>query len=186
MDTLAKADPQPSPAAAAVAIPVARSLADKTAIDRAIVGIAFFKLAKGIFFLLMATAALRLWSHDVNEVAHYWMRLLGIKQESRYINETLEHFGPMVDSWRRIISPLLFFYAAVFFTEGGGLLLRKHWAEWLTIIVTASLIPLELYELFHKPNWIKVSALLVNVGIVWFLVLHLRKTRDAQRGQLTP
>ena len=188
MDSLAQADeagPPQSPLPAspvAKAVPVARSHVDREAVDRAIVGIAIFKILKGIFFLLLATAALRLWSHDFNEVAHHWMRLLGIKQESRSINEALEQYAPMLDSWRRLICPLLTFYAAVFFTEGGGLLLRKHWAEWLTIIVTASLIPLEIYELYSHANWIKAAALLVNCAIVWFLVLHLRRQTAKRHG----
>ena len=37
-----------------------------------------------------------------------------------------------------------------FFDEGVSLLLRKRWAEYFTVIVTASFIPLEIYELVKK------------------------------------
>ncbi len=39
-------------------------------------------------------------------------------------------------------------------TEGVGLLLRQYWAEYLTIFTTASLIPLEIYELFERVSFI--------------------------------
>ena len=61
-------------------------------------------------------------------------------------------------------------YAAIFATEGTGLWLRKHWAEWFTVIATGSLIPVEVYEVFHKFNWLKVGALIGNVVIVIYLI----------------
>jgi uncharacterized membrane protein (DUF2068 family) len=30
--------------------------------------------------------------------------------------------------------------------EGGGLFYRKRWAEWLTVVATSLLVPLEVYE----------------------------------------
>ncbi len=43
-------------------------------------------------------------------------------------------------------------YAAVFAVEGTGLWMQRRWAEWLTVIITASLVPLELWELIHRPS----------------------------------
>jgi uncharacterized membrane protein (DUF2068 family) len=70
-----------------------------------------------------------------------------------------------------------FVYAAVFATEGVGLLLRKHWAEYLTTLVTASFIPFELYELGHKPSWLKLGGLLLNLLIVLYLAQRLWRRR---------
>ena len=61
-------------------------------------------------------------------------------------------------------------YAAIFATEGIGLWLRRHWAEWFTVIATGSLIPVEAYEMFHKFNWLKLGAFIGNVVIVVYLV----------------
>ncbi len=183
MDTVAHASSASHPHKA---VPIGHSTRDEHKIDNAIVYIACFKIFKGLIFLMLAAAALRLWRHDINETAHYWMRLLGIKQESRLMHDVLANAGPMIDSWRRLISPLLFFYAGIFFVEGGGLLARKAWAEYFTIVVTASLIPLEIYEMFVHPNWLKASALLVNSVIVWFLVMHTARMRAARKGKLHP
>jgi uncharacterized membrane protein (DUF2068 family) len=61
-------------------------------------------------------------------------------------------------------------YAAVFATEGTGLVLRKPWAEWLTIAATGSFVPIEVYELIHRPSAAKAVALAINVAIVAYLV----------------
>jgi uncharacterized membrane protein (DUF2068 family) len=65
-------------------------------------------------------------------------------------------------------------YAAVFTVEGIGLWMRQRWAEWVTTIITGSLIPLELWELFIKPNIGKAAVLLANVAIVIVLIWHVR------------
>ncbi len=65
-------------------------------------------------------------------------------------------------------------YAAVFAVEGVGLWMQKRWAEWLTTIITASLIPLEVWELFHRPSVGKAAVLVANVAIVAYLIWHVR------------
>src|SRR4029077_17821649 len=82
-----------------------------------------------------------------------------------------------------------FVYAGVFLVEGTGLALRKRWAEYLTTIVTASFIPLELYEMFRKPSAVKAIGIVVNVLIVAYLALRLRhehRERAERRSLLHP
>ena len=61
-------------------------------------------------------------------------------------------------------------------TEGIGLWLRKTWAEWLTVIASASLIPFELWHLFfgkhHSPLAV-LAATTLNVIIVIYLARQL-------------
>jgi uncharacterized membrane protein (DUF2068 family) len=72
-------------------------------------------------------------------------------------------------------------YAAVFGVEGTALLLRKSWAEWLVVGVTASFIPLEVYELHHRFGVGKLVALAVNVAIAAYLAWdRLRSTAAAR------
>jgi uncharacterized membrane protein (DUF2068 family) len=47
----------------------------------------------------------------------------------------------------------------------------------MTTIITASLIPFELWELFYRPNIGKVLVPLANTAIVVVLVWHVRRTR---------
>jgi uncharacterized membrane protein (DUF2068 family) len=59
--------------------------------------------------------------------------------------------------------------------EGVGLWLDQLWAEYLTVIATSLLIPLELYELAIRPSFWKAAGILVNVLIVVYLALTLRR-----------
>jgi uncharacterized membrane protein (DUF2068 family) len=70
-----------------------------------------------------------------------------------------------------------FIYAGLLLTEGTGLLLRKRWAEYFTIVTTAGLIPLEIYEITRHLTAIKIVVLLINVAIVVYLVMRVRHRR---------
>jgi uncharacterized membrane protein (DUF2068 family) len=67
-----------------------------------------------------------------------------------------------------------FVYAVVFAIDGVGLLLVPCWAEYLTLIVTASFIPLEIYDLVQHASVPKLIAIAVNAAIVVYLAVKLR------------
>ena len=67
-----------------------------------------------------------------------------------------------------------FLYAGLFATEGLGLLLRKRWAEYFTIVTTSGLIPLEVFEIARHFTVAKLVVALVNVLIVWYLAVRVR------------
>jgi uncharacterized membrane protein (DUF2068 family) len=73
----------------------------------------------------------------------------------------------------------MFVYASVFMVEGVGLIARRRWAEWFTVLVTASFVPLEIYEIARHPDAIRIAALVVNLAIVAYLVMRLRQRREA-------
>ena len=58
----------------------------------------------------------------------------------------------------------------MFTVEGIGLLLVKHWAEWMTVITTSGLIPFEIYEMIDHPSWLKALAMMINIAIAVYLV----------------
>jgi len=60
-------------------------------------------------------------------------------------------------------------YAVVIAVEGIGLHLRRPWARWFTMGVTASLIPLEVYEILQKQEPIRVLILVLNIAVVGYL-----------------
>jgi uncharacterized membrane protein (DUF2068 family) len=65
-------------------------------------------------------------------------------------------------------------YAIIEGVEAVGLWLMKRWAEYLTLIVTASLLPFEVYELTHKVSPLKITALIINLAIVVYLLFAKR------------
>jgi uncharacterized membrane protein (DUF2068 family) len=70
-----------------------------------------------------------------------------------------------------------FIYSALLLTEGIGLVLRKRWAEYFTIITTAGLIPLEIYEIVHHLTIAKIVVFAVNAAIVVYLIVRVRSQK---------
>jgi uncharacterized membrane protein (DUF2068 family) len=73
-----------------------------------------------------------------------------------------------------LIGALLAAYALLQAVEAVGLWLGRRWAEYLTLIATSALLPLEVYELTRGITPLKVVALVVNIAIVVYLLFAKR------------
>jgi uncharacterized membrane protein (DUF2068 family) len=73
-----------------------------------------------------------------------------------------------------LVGAAVLVYGVIEGVEAVGLWFQRRWAEYLTLIVTASFLPLEVYELIHKFTPFKVVALVVNVAIVAYLLFAKR------------
>jgi uncharacterized membrane protein (DUF2068 family) len=61
-------------------------------------------------------------------------------------------------------------YAVVEAVEAVGLWRRRRWAEYLTVVATAGLLPFELAELATRVTPVRVGALVLNLAVVAYLV----------------
>lgn len=137
--------------------------------------IAIFKLLKGFALLTVGIGALRLLHKDVAAIADHWINAFRGDPHNRYLHWLLAKL-PMVDDRKlKELSVGTFVYSAIFLTEGTGLALGKRWAEYFTIVTTASFLPLELYEIFRHATIARGVALVVNVAVVLYLVRELRR-----------
>src|SRR2546429_1577782 len=73
-----------------------------------------------------------------------------------------------------LLGGVLLAYAAVEGVEAAGLWYQQRWAEYLTFLVTSSLLPFEVYEITSRASPLKILALVVNVVIVIYLLLAKR------------
>ena len=142
--------------------------------SRWILLIGAFKIVKGLLLVATGIGALRLLHKDVAQVIAHWIEVLRVDPDNRYIHALLTRALNISDRTLKEISAGTLTYAALFLTEGGGLLFRKRWAEYFTIIVTTSLLPIELYELIRHPTVAKTVVIFVNLAIVAYLARRLR------------
>jgi uncharacterized membrane protein (DUF2068 family) len=139
--------------------------------------IAVYKLAKVLALLAAAYGVLRLRDASFIARVYSWAATLPYGLEHDLVTRGLGWFSGLSPARVEMYGGAVLAYAAVFATEGIGLWMRKRWAEWLTIIVTGSLIPLEIWEVSMRPTFGKASVLVVNVAIVWYLIIQLRSSR---------
>ena len=136
--------------------------------------IALYKLVKVLLLLALAYGEVRLSDASLTAKLVTWASARPLGLEHKVVTWLLEWFSGLSASRVHALRMVTLAYAAVFAIEGIGLWMRKRWAEWMTTIITASLIPLELWELFDRPNVGKAAVLIANVAIVIILIWHVR------------
>ncbi|MDP9170792.1 MAG: DUF2127 domain-containing protein [Acidobacteriota bacterium] len=147
----------------------------KQAGDKWIIAIGIFKLAKALSLLVLGVGLVRLLHRDVGSAVGHWLEVLRLDPDNRYIHGALVRVFRITPKQLRELSAGTFIYAAIFLTEGIGLLLRKHWAEYLTVVSTGLFIPLEVYEIYHRFTAVRAGLLVVNVAIIWYLAMRVRR-----------
>jgi uncharacterized membrane protein (DUF2068 family) len=138
--------------------------------------IALFKLLKGILLIAAGIGALKLLHKDVFETVSHWVDILRVDPDNRFIHGLISRVLSISPKQLQAASVGTFVYAALLLTEGTGLLLRKRWAEYFTIITTAGLIPLEVYEIVRRVTAAKIAVLIINVAIVVYLIARVRRS----------
>jgi uncharacterized membrane protein (DUF2068 family) len=136
--------------------------------------IGIFKLFKALLLIAVGIGAIKFLHKDVVSTATHWIQVLRVDPDNRFVHGVLVRIFRVTPRQLKELSVGTFFYAALFATEGVGLLLRKRWAEYFTIITTGGLIPLEVFELARHFTAPRLMIALVNVLIVWYLVARVR------------
>jgi uncharacterized membrane protein (DUF2068 family) len=156
--------------------------------DRWIVAIGVFKLLQAAAFLLLGVGALRLLHKDLVDIAEHWILALRFNPEGHFVSLLLGRVA-LIDPHRlKQISAAIFLIAALDAMEGAGLVLEKTWAEFVTLILTASFLPWELIAMFHHPTGIRAGLAIINIAVVlyllWFVKMRMRERhlRRARAG----
>jgi len=162
-----------------------RTLAKPRHHNQWLILIAAFKLGQALLFIAIGVGALRLLHKDVGDVLTKLADHLRFNSEPRFINFILEKSSLINDSMLRRIGAVVFFYAALDLVEGTGLYLEKTWAEYLTLGITASFLPWEIFEVMRKLTWVRSTLLVVNALVFLYLlkvVTERGKLRRSSEG----
>jgi uncharacterized membrane protein (DUF2068 family) len=134
--------------------------------------IAVYKGLQALLFFALGIGALRLLHTDIDEVITRIGDALRFSAESRFVNFLYDHAPLVDDHLLRRIGVVAFSYAALSLAEGTGLYLERAWGEYLTLTITASFLPWEIFEVFHQLTWVRVGLLVVN-SLVFFYLLKI-------------
>ena len=77
----------------------------------------------------------------------------------------------------RVLAAGAFVYSLMRGFEAYGLWNRRRWALWLSVASGAIYVPFEVYEIAAGFSWLKLTMLLVNLGIVAYMAAELRVSR---------
>jgi uncharacterized membrane protein (DUF2068 family) len=139
--------------------------------------IALFKLFKAALLVAVGVGALRLVHTNVTTLVEKWVARFGLNPGSGYVGHIVLEAASLTPNRIKDLGVGSLLYAALFLTEGIGLWLTKRWALWFSTIITCSLVPLEVHEIYRHPTATKVLVLVINIAVVGFLIYRLRSQR---------
>src|SRR4051794_28215984 len=148
--------------------------------DKIITLIAILKLLKAALLIAAGIAAFEILRPSVSNTIHNWVETISFRIENETAQKAIVSLTRVTPRRAAAIGLVAFAYAGLFAVEGVGLWLGRRWAEYLTVIATASLIPFEIYEMIKQLTPLRLTALVVNVGIVIYLIYRLR-TKESRR-----
>lgn len=145
--------------------------------DPGLLLIGIFKLLKALFFIGVGFGALHFLHHDLSDTLQRIVTRRGFDPENHFVSMVLDRADLITHHRLQQISAGTFAYAALALTEGIGLMRRKVWAEYLTLWLSVSFLPWEIFEMVRDLNWWRGGIFLTNVLIVLYLVWLLRSKR---------
>jgi uncharacterized membrane protein (DUF2068 family) len=142
-------------------------------------------LERGVRGLLLLAAGVYLLFHlnsDFGRLGERVMRAVELDPRRPFLHRIVVYLHHLHASEVRVAALFALGYGALELVEGTGLWLDQRWAEYLTVIATSLLVPVELYELVRHPSVLKAGGLAVNVAIVVYLVHVLRRRSSVGGG----
>lgn len=131
-----------------------------------------WKCIKAAIMVGLGIAAIALMHSDIHQLAVDLVSWLGIDPARPSIEKFLGRLTGLTPGRIAAIGAGAMVYAGVNLIEAWGLHRRRTWAEWMTVILTSSLVPFEIYEIAKEPTLGKVIALIVNIAIIIYLLRH--------------
>lgn len=137
--------------------------------------VALFEGAKGLLVLVVGFGLLSFIHKDIHEAAIRLVEHIHLNPASHYPRIFLDLTERINDTklWGMAIAAAMYFVVRMI--EAVGLWLRKSWAEWFAILTGSMYIPVEIYEVARNVSWPRVSVLIVNLGVVSYLLFVLIK-----------
>ncbi len=140
--------------------------------------VALMEAVKGVIVFGAGFGLLSLLHRDVRHLAESLVTRLHIDPERHFAGVFLNAAAKVTDARLWGFAGLALAYSAIRFAEGYGLWFNRRWAAWLGAVSGAIYVPIEVYELWHKPGALKVATLVLNVAVVAYLVLTLQRGRS--------
>ena len=153
--------------------------------DSWLVLIAAFKLVQALLFAAIGVGAMRLLHKDVGDELIRLVDHLHFNAEPKLINFLLEKADLLDDRLLSRIGAAGFIYAALDLAEGIGLYMEQVWAEYLTLLITGSFLPLEIFEVVHRQTITRIGLLGANALVFIYLMKLIAARRKQMKGRVT-
>jgi uncharacterized membrane protein (DUF2068 family) len=151
---------------------------------RGLRAVAIIEAAKGVLVLLAAFGFFEIIRHniDLDAVAGNLLYFFHVNPNLRISHVVMRLAERVMDADVLTVLTIATVYSSLRFVESYGLWRQRVWAEWLAIISGAIYLPFEIYKLVRRPTPAHWIILLVNIGVVAYIV-WVRWDDISERGR---
>ena len=139
--------------------------------------VALFEAAKGSLVLLAGFGLLTLIHHNVHALAAHVLERMHLNPAHHFPRIFLDAADRVNDGNLWLLAALALTYSIARAIEAYGLWRERVWAEWFALASGAVYVPFEVYELTRGVTFLKLAALLINVGVIAYMAFALRYSR---------
>lgn len=140
--------------------------------------------AKGAVVLLAGLGVLSLIHRDIQAFAERVVRFGHLNPASRYPKIFIDAASRVTDGRLWALAAAAVVYSIVRLVEAYGLWHERLWAEWFALVASGMYLPIEIYELFRHPSWIKAVIFCTNVAIVAYMAYAIRHPVEQLRERV--
>jgi len=139
--------------------------------------IAVFEAFKGAIVLIAGFGMLSFLGRDADAFAAQLVHRMHLNPANRYPQIFIQAMSDLTNTRLWLMAGFAALYSIVRFVEAYGLWHARRWAEWFAALSGAIYVPIEIYELLRRFTWIKVTALVLNLIVVAYMVWLLTESR---------
>ncbi len=137
--------------------------------------IAAFKLVKAVLLFAVGFGFIKLLNPAVEARVTHWAHSLAWSYDKGLVQRALTTITGLDAAHLKALGIGAILSGVLFTIEGIGLWFAKRWAEYMTLAVTASFLPIELFELFRKVSYSRLAGFGLNLLVVAYLIFLLRR-----------
>jgi uncharacterized membrane protein (DUF2068 family) len=146
----------------------------------------FFAFERAVRGVIVALAAWGVWrfSQSRDSIQQIFEReipilkpvakQIGLDLDNSKIVTSIRHVFELRSATLIWVAVALLVYAAIELVEAVGLWMSKRWGEYFAVVATCFGLPIEIYELTEKISVLRVGALVINVGLIVYIVVGKR------------
>jgi uncharacterized membrane protein (DUF2068 family) len=133
--------------------------------------VATIEFTKGIIVVLAGLGAFSMRHKDIWGVTESFLEFFHVNPYHHYVGVFIDLVYRVSDVRLWKIAVVASVYVILRFVESYGLWYARPWAEWLAFASGTIYIPFEAADLIHRPTWFRVLIIVVNIGIVLYMLL---------------
>jgi uncharacterized membrane protein (DUF2068 family) len=145
-----------------------------------------YKLAKAVIWLITASAIMVALHFGLTS----WLRSSLLNWEAHLSHEWAIRLAnwlvrEVTNRHLTIAAVALLLDGVVSAVESYALIHGRPWGEWLVVIATGALLPLEIWSLISKPRVARAVVFLINLAVVQYLAKRIWERHEERKVATT-